>query len=154
MGELKSGDKAPAFSLVDQDGKSVKLSGFKGGKLLLYFYPKAGTSACTTQACCVRDAMAELKKLKTNVVGISPDQRGRLKKFDQRHGLGFPLLSDEDHGVAEQYGVWGGKSMYGKKCMGIIRSSFLIDEKGKIIDAWYSVKARETVPKATDALSR
>jgi peroxiredoxin Q/BCP len=152
MAQLKRGDKAPNFNLKDQDGNAVKLSDFKGKKLLVYFYPKAGTSGCTKQACSVRDADAELSRLKVAAVGISPDVPDQQKKFDDKNGLGFPLLSDSDHTVADAYGAWGEKSMYGKKYEGVIRSAFLIDEKGKIVEAWYKVKPLETVPKVLEAL--
>ncbi len=152
MAHLKRGDNAPNFNLTDQDGNAVKLSDFRGKKLLVYFYPKAGTSGCTKQACSVRDADAELSKLKVAAVGISPDLPDQQKKFDDKNGLGFPLLSDSDHTVANAYGAWGEKSMYGKKYEGVIRSAFLIDEKGKIVQAWYKVKPLETVPKVLEAL--
>jgi peroxiredoxin Q/BCP len=151
MARLKSGDKAPAFALKDQSGKTVKLSDFKGKKLLLYFYPKADTPGCTTQACSVRDAKAKLGRGKIAAIGISPDKPEAQAKFDAKYGLGFPLLSDPDNKVADAYGVWGEKSMYGKKFMGITRSSFLIDEKGAVVEVWYKVKPVETVPKALDA---
>ena len=152
MAKLKAGDKAPAFALPDQAGTKVKLSGFKGRKLLVYFYPKADTPGCTKQACSVRDARAELEAAGVAAVGISPDKPEKQQRFDAKHGLGFPLLSDPDNKAAEAFGVWGEKSMYGKKYMGIIRSSFLIDEKGKIIEAWYKVSPKDTVPKAQAAL--
>jgi peroxiredoxin Q/BCP len=152
MAKLAPGDKAPAFSLKDQDGNTVKLSGFKGRKLLVYFYPKADTPGCTTQSCAVRDALADLAALGVDAVGISPDPAEKQKKFDAKYSLGFPLLADEDHTVAEAYGVWGEKSMYGKKYMGIIRSAFVIDEKGKIVDAFYKVSPKDTVPKVRAAL--
>jgi peroxiredoxin Q/BCP len=152
MAQLKSGDKAPNFKLSDQDGNTVKLSDFKGKKLLLFFYPKANTSGCTKQACSVRDAVPDLTRTGIAGVGISPDKPDKQKKFDEKHELGFPLLSDEDHKVALAYGAWGEKKMYGKTYEGIIRSSFLIDEKGKIIGAWYKVKPLDTVPKAQKAL--
>src|SRR6516162_1561789 len=132
---LKPGDKAPAFSLPDQDGSTTKLSSFKGRKVLVYFYPKADTPGCTTQACGLRDALPEVGD--TAVLGISPDPPARQAKFDQKYGLGFPLLADEDHSVAEAYSVWGEKSNYGRTYMGIIRSAFLIDEKGKLTEVWY-----------------
>jgi peroxiredoxin Q/BCP len=152
MEKLKPGDKAPAFTLKDQQEKSIKLSDFKGKKVLLYFYPKASTPGCTKQACSVRDAAPDFKKYGVQAVGISPDAPLKQKKFDGKYELGFPLLCDEDHAVAEKYGAWGEKSMYGKKYMGIIRSSFLIDEKGKIAQVWYKVSPKDTVPKAKEAL--
>ena len=152
MAKLKAGDKAPAFSLLDQQGKKVSLSDFKGGKLLLYFYPKADTPGCTKQACSIRDASKELKKLGAAAMGISPDEPLRQKKFDDKYDLGFPLLSDPDNKVAKAYGAWGEKSMYGKKYEGIIRSSFVIDDKGKILQASYKVKPLDTVPNATEVL--
>ena len=149
---LKPGQPAPGFSLSDQDGKIVKLSGFRGRKVLLYFYPAADTPGCTTQSCAVRDARQDLKKLNVDVLGLSPDTPEKQKKFDVKFTLGFPLLADTDHGVAEAYGVWGEKTNYGKTYMGIIRSSFLIDENGTVQRAWYKVKPDETVPKAREAL--
>ena len=152
MPELARGQKAPDFSLSDQNGKTVTLSGFRGRKVLLYFYPKADTPGCTTQSCSVRDARQDLGKLSVDVLGISPDPPEDQKKFDLKYSLGFPLLSDIDHATALAYGVWGEKSMYGKVTQGIIRSSFLIGEDGKILRAWYKVKPEETVPKAQEAL--
>lgn len=152
MAALKTGDKAPAFSLLDQQGKKVSLSDFKGGKLLLYFYPKADTPGCTKQACSIRDASKELEKLAA-AVGISPDEPARQKKFDDKYSLGFPLLSDPDNKVAKAYGAWGEKSMYGKTYEGIIRSSFVIDGQGKILQVSYNVKPLDTVPNATEVLA-
>jgi len=153
MAKLNIGDKAPAFSLLDQDGNKVSLSDFKGKKLLLYFYPKADTPGCTQQSCSIRDASKELKKLGTAAIGISPDQPPKQKKFDEKYSLGFPLLSDPDHKIADAYGAWGEKSMYGKKYEGIIRSSFVIDEKGKILQASYKVKPLDTIPNTTAVLA-
>lgn len=153
MTRLKKGDAAPAFRLSDQNGNEVGLSDFKGHKLLLYFYPKALTSGCTTQAQKVRDALGELNKQGVAAAGVSPDEPKMQKKFDEKHSLGFPLLSDSDHSVAQAYGVWGEKNMYGKKFMGIIRSSFLIDEDGRIIEAWYKVSPKDTADKALAALN-
>jgi peroxiredoxin Q/BCP len=132
----------------------VKLSDCKGKKVLLYFYPKANTSGCTKQACSVRDARSELKDLGVAALGISPDGVDAQKKFDQKHSLDFPLLSDPDHKVAELYGAWGEKKMYGKSFMGIVRSSFLIDETGKILGAWYKIKPENTVPEAKKVLGK
>ena len=153
MAQLKEGSKAPAFTLEDQEGKTVKLADFKGRKLLVYFYPKADTPGCTTQSCSVRDSKKDLAKLGVDVVGISPDKPSKQAAFDQKYGLGFPLLADEDHAVAEKYGVWGEKVNYGRTYMGIIRSSFLIDENAKIEHAWYKVSPKDTVPNAQAALS-
>ncbi len=149
---LSAGQKAPGFSLKDQSGKTVKLSDFKGRKVLLYFYPKADTPGCTTQSCAVRDARQDLKKLSVDVLGLSPDEPEAQKKFDEKFSLGFPLLADTEHAAAEAYGVWGEKQNYGKTYMGIIRSSFLVDEEGKVLRAWYKVKPEDTVPDARAAL--
>ena len=152
MVRLQVGDPAPEFALTDQEGKLVKLGDFRGKKLLLYFYPKADTPGCTKQACSIRDAQAELADLGVAALGISPDKPAAQQKFDHKYGLGFPLLSDPDHAAAEAYGAWGEKTLYGKKTLGIIRSSFLVDEHGKILGAWYGVKPEDTVPKAKAAL--
>ena len=152
MAELKRGEPAPDFELADQNGATVKLSDYSGKKVLVYFYPRADTPGCTKQACSVRDNMATLGSLGITVLGISPDPPSRQKKFDEKYGLGFPLLSDPEHRTAEAYGVWGEKSMYGKKLFGIVRSSFLVDGDGKIIDRWYKVKPLDTVQKAMAAL--
>jgi peroxiredoxin Q/BCP len=139
---LTPGDKAPAISLPDQDGQKRSLSGLKGHKVLVYFYPKADTPGCTAQACGLRDIAGQIGD--TAVVGISPDKPAAQKKFDDKYHLGFPLLSDPDHAVAEAYGVWKEKSMYGRRYMGIERSAFLIDEKGKVEQAWYKVSPKDT----------
>lgn len=152
MARLNPGDKAPDFELTDQSGKTVKLSSLKGRKVLVYFYPKAMTSGCTTQALTVRDAREKMASLGASVIGISPDTPDQQKKFDEKYTLRFPLLSDRDHAVAQAYGAWGEKSMYGKKYEGIIRSSFLIDEEGKIIQTWYNVKPKDTAPKVCQIL--
>jgi peroxiredoxin Q/BCP len=150
---LTQGDPAPSFSLPDQAGDTVSLSDFAGRRLLVYFYPKADTPGCTTQSCAVRDAREDLSSLGVDVVGISPDEPEAQSRFDQKFGLGFPLLSDPDHSMAQAYGVWGEKINYGKKYMGIIRSSFLIDADGRVAEAWYKVSPKVTVPKARRALS-
>ena len=146
MARLKTGDAAPEFQLPDQHGQTVKLADFGGGNLLIYFYPKADTPGCTRQACSIRDAREELRDLGLAVVGISPDQPARQQKFDGKYNLSFPLLADPDHRVAEAYGVWAEKTSYGKKSLGIIRSSFLIDGAGKIVAAWYGVKPAVQIP--------
>ncbi|UCF97083.1 MAG: thioredoxin-dependent thiol peroxidase [Spirochaetaceae bacterium] len=153
MAELKNGASGPAFSLLDQDGTKVQLSEYAGKKLLLYFYPKADTPGCTTQACSIRDAMPDLSDSGITAVGISPDKPAALKKFKDKYDLNFTLLSDPDHKIAEAYGTWGKKSMYGKEYEGIIRSSFLLDEQGKVIRAWYKVSPKDTVPLAREALA-
>jgi peroxiredoxin Q/BCP len=140
--------------LSDQDVDVVALSGFRGRKLLVYFYPKADTPGCTIQACSVRDAMPDLGKLGIAAVGVSPDEPQAQKKFAKKFDLNFPLLADVDHSAAEAWGAWGEKSMYGKTYEGVIRSSFLIDEKGNLIEAWYKVSPKDTVPLALQALSR
>ncbi|MCX6550289.1 MAG: thioredoxin-dependent thiol peroxidase, partial [Acidobacteria bacterium] len=138
----------------DQQGKTVKLADFKGRKVLIYFYPKANTPGCTVQSCSVRDARPAFAKKGVAVVGVSPDKPDAQKKFDDKYELGFPLLADTDHAMADAYGVWGEKSMYGKKYFGIIRSSFLIDEAGKIAGAWYKVSPADTVPEAQATIAK
>jgi len=152
MTTLKPGDRAPGFELPDQNDEMVTLTDYRGRRLLLYFYPKADTPGCTAQSCAVRDAREDLSGLGVDAVGISPDKPERQRRFDAKFDLGFPLLSDPDHRVAEAYGAWGERSMYGKTYMGIIRSAFLIDERGRIANAWYRVKPGDTVPSALAAL--
>jgi peroxiredoxin Q/BCP len=150
---LKAGDPAPDFALEDQHGKTVTLSDLRGKKVILYFYPRADTPGCTTQACSLRDAREALDSVGATVLGISPDKPAAQGKFDTKYGLGFALLSDPDHAVADAYGAWGERSMYGKKYMGIVRSAFVIDEQGRIVDAIYKVSPKDTVPKALKALA-
>ena len=142
MVELSSGTPAPPIELPDQRGETVSLSDFKGRKVLVYFFSKADTAGCTKQSCALRDVAGQVGD--TVILGISPDKPEKQARFDTKYGLGFPLLADEDHAVAEAYGVWGERSMYGKKYMGIIRSAFLIDEDGRIAEAWYKVKPEAT----------
>lgn len=149
---VHEGDRGPAFTLTDQRGKSVKLADLKGTRVVVYFYPKADTPGCTAQACSVRDSMAELRKLKAVVLGVSPDPPEAQSKFDEKYALGFPLLSDPDHAVAEKYGAWGERSMYGRKFMGIVRSAFVIDEQGRVAAAFPKISPKDTVPKLTAAL--
>jgi peroxiredoxin Q/BCP len=131
----------------------VSLSDFAGRRLLVYFYPEADTPGCTTQSCAVRDARQELSTMGVDVVGISPDEPEAQSRFDQKFGLGFPLLSDPDHAIALAFGVWGEKTNQGRKYMGITRSSFLIDGDGRISEAWYKVSPKDTVPKAQEAIA-
>jgi peroxiredoxin Q/BCP len=138
---LEVGDKAPAFSLPDADGKTVKLSDFKDRKVIVYFYPAASTPGCTKQACDFRDSLAELNESGIDVVGISPDKPEKLAKFRDAEALTFPLLSDPDKRVLSEWSTFGEKKMYGKTVQGVIRSTFLVDEKGKIAVAQYNVKA-------------
>ena len=148
---LKPGDPAPEFSLSDQDGTTRTLTSLRGRKILVYFYPKADTPGCTTQSCGLRDVRDQVGD--TQIIGISPDKPARQKKFDEKYGLGFPLLADEEHTAAEAFGVWAEKSMYGKKYMGIVRSAFLIDEQGKIEQAWYKVSPKDTPTNLLAALN-
>jgi peroxiredoxin Q/BCP len=151
------GDAAPDFSLPDQNGDEVTLSDLRGGTVVLYFYPRADTPGCTTQACGVRDRRAEYDEAGARVIGISPDEVGDLEKFAGRYGLDFTLLADADRAVAEAYGVWGEKSMYGKKYMGVQRSTFIVDSEGKIAKVFPKVSPKkhdDLVLKALAALRR
>ncbi|MEP7059255.1 MAG: thioredoxin-dependent thiol peroxidase [Actinomycetota bacterium] len=153
MTTLKPGDEAPPFSLPDQSGSSVSLEDFRGRTLLVYFYPKADTPGCTTQSCAVRDAREAFSGLNVDVVGISVSGVQDQDAFDRKFELGFPLLSDPDHAIADAWGTWGEKSLYGKKYLGVIRSSFLVDPDGRVAEAWYKVSPKDTVPKALKALA-
>lgn len=153
MRRLAPGETAGEFEAVDQNGEALRLSDFRGKKLLLYFYPKAGTEGCTAQACQVRDARVDFSGLGVEVLGISPDCPADQKKFDDEHNLGFALVCDMDHVIAEEYGAWGEREMFGESFEGVIRSSFLLDEDGRVIEAWYDVKPAETVPLAKEALA-
>jgi peroxiredoxin Q/BCP len=144
---LAVGDKAPAFSLSDADGNTVKLSDFKGRKVIVYFYPAASTPGCTKQACDFRDSLAELNGAGLDVIGISPDKPEKLAKFRDNEGLTFPLLSDPGREVLTAWGAFGEKSMYGKTVQGVIRSTFVVDERGNIEVAQYNVKATGHVAK-------
>ncbi|EKF22934.1 putative peroxiredoxin [Mycolicibacterium hassiacum DSM 44199] len=144
---LEVGDKAPAFSLPDADGNTVKLSDYKGRKVIVYFYPAASTPGCTKQACDFRDNLRDLNDAGLDVVGISPDKPEKLAKFRDNQQLTFPLLSDPDKKVLKAYGAYGEKKMYGKTVEGVIRSTFVVDEKGKIALAQYNVKATGHVAK-------
>lgn len=141
---LEVGDKAPAFNLPDADGNPVKLSDFKGRKVIVYFYPAASTPGCTKQACAFRDSHTELGDVGIDVVGISPDKPEKLAKFSEAEQLSFPLLSDPDKAVLTAWGAYGEKKLYGKTVQGVIRSTFLVDEQGTIALAQYNVKAANT----------
>ncbi|OBJ84412.1 peroxiredoxin [Mycobacterium gordonae] len=150
---LAPGDKAPAFNLPDADGNNVKLSDYKGRRVVVYFYPAASTPGCTKQACDFRDSLAELNEAGIDVVGVSPDKPEKLAKFRDAEGLTFPLLSDPERKVLAAYGAFGEKQMYGKTVTGVIRSTFVVDEKGKIAVAQYNVKATGHVAKLRRDLS-
>jgi peroxiredoxin Q/BCP len=150
---LKVGDKAPDFKLLDQQGQQVQLAKLvKQGRVFIYFYPKADTPGCTAQSCGLRDILGDVGD--TAVIGISPDAPAKQAKFDKKYTLGFPLLADEDHAVAEAYGVWTEKSMYGRKYMGILRSAFLVDEKGKLAEVWYKISPADTPKNLLAALGQ
>jgi len=139
---VEKGSKAPDFTLATDEGGAVTLSDLKGQKVVLYFYPKDDTPGCTVQACDFRDATPAFEKLDAVVLGVSPDSVESHAKFRKKHGLNFPLLADEDHAVSEAYGVWKEKSMYGRKFMGIERSTFLIDENGTVAEVWRKVSPK------------
>ena len=141
MGKLDSGDTAPAFTLPDQDGKDVSLADFAGQQVVVYFYPRDDTPGCTKEACQFNDNLAAFKKARVPVLGISADTAAKHQKFRAKYGLTFPLLTDADHSVGEAFGAWGEKTMYGKKTIGVIRSTFLVAADGTIARAWYHVKA-------------
>lgn len=142
MTTLIAGDKAPDFTGTDQDGKKVSLKDFKGKKVVLYFYPKDDTPGCTTQACNLRDNYADLKKAGFEVIGVSPDSAESHQKFEQKYDLPFTLLEDPEMDVINKYGAWGEKNNYGKKYMGLIRTTFLIDEKGVILKVFKKSKTK------------
>ena len=152
MPHLTEGDAAPSFELPDQYGTTVRLQDFTGQKVLVYFYPEADTPGCTRQSCDLRDHRQELSGIGAAVLGISPDAPDKQLAFDRKYDLGFPLLADEDHAVAEAYDTWVERERDGRHWMGIRRSSFLIDEDGRISNAWYGVTPEDTVPNAIAAL--
>jgi peroxiredoxin Q/BCP len=153
---LEAGQAAPNFTLSDQDGTEVSLSDLRGQTVVVYFYPRADTPGCTTQACGVRDREADYGAAGARVIGISPDEPQALKKFAGKYDLGFTLLADPDHSVADAYGAWGEKSMYGKKYMGMLRSTFIVDADGKIARVFPKVQPKkhdDLVLKALDELT-
>ena len=148
---LKQGSKAPEIELLDQNGKSWSLAAQGKKKILVYFYPKADTPGCTTQSCALRDIKPDIGR--TAIIGISPDKPEKQKKFDDKYELGFPLLADTEHVVAEAFKVWKEKSMYGRKYMGIERSAFLIQD-GVILEAWYKISPADTPKNLLKALGK
>lgn len=138
---LEPGSLAPAFTLVDQDDRPVTLKDLRGGRVILFFYPEAMTPGCTKEACDFRDSLAPLQAAGYTILGISRDQPEKLRRFRERDGLTYDLLSDPDHRVHEKYAAWGEKMNYGKTIMGVIRSTFVIDEKGRIAQSFYNVRA-------------
>jgi peroxiredoxin Q/BCP len=147
MARLSPGDQAPEFTLPDADGKDVSLNHYRGRKVVVYFYPAAMTPGCTTQACDFRDNLSSLSAAGYAVVGISPDPPKKLAQFRERDSVNFPLLSDTSKATLEAYGAWGEKKMYGKTVTGVLRSTFVVDEDGKIQEAQYNVKATGHVAK-------
>jgi len=141
---LETGAMAPGFTLTADDGKEVSLSDFRGRKVVLYFYPKAGTAGCTRQACAIRDAYPDIEAEDAVVIGISPDPPEALARFREKHSLPFILLSDPDHKVAEAYGAWGEKAMFGRTYMGIVRSHFGVDGEGRLMEVRHKVKPEAT----------
>ena len=142
---LQTGDTAPDFALPSDQGTTVRLSDFRGKRVVLYFYPKDDTSGCTTQACGFRDAYPQIEEKNAVVLGISPDDEKSHRKFKTKYNLPFLLLVDRDHAVADAYGAWGEKSLYGRKYMGIIRSHFVVDENGNLADVQIKVSPQDSV---------
>jgi peroxiredoxin Q/BCP len=147
MARLSTGDPAPDFTLPDADGKDVSLSDFRGQKVIVYFYPAAMTPGCTKQACDFRDNVSSLKSAGYTVLGISPDKPEKLATFRERDSVNFPLLSDPAKATLEAYGAWGEKTLYGKTITGVLRSTFVVDEDGRVAKAQYNVKATGHVAK-------
>ncbi|AIQ62320.1 putative peroxiredoxin bcp [compost metagenome] len=154
MEELSIGQEAPDFTLPASDGSTVSLSQYRGRKVVLYFYPKNMTPGCTQEACEFRDASDRISSAGAVVLGVSPDSLASHAKFIAKNGLPFLLLSDEDHSVSGLYGVWQLKKLYGKEFMGVVRSTFLIDEQGKIQDMWTKVRVKGHAEAVTESLSR
>jgi len=152
LGLIEVGKKAPAFTLTDQNGDEHKLSDYKGQHVVLYFYPKDDTSGCTKEACQFRDGLPGFEKLDAVVLGVSPDDETKHKKFAEKHDLNFNLLADPEKKVLDKYGVWQEKSMYGRKYMGVVRTTYLIDPKGKVAQRWDKVKVPEHAAKVLAAI--
>lgn len=152
MARLVAGDTAPTFTLPDQDGKAVSLRDFAGSTVIVYFYPADDTPGCTKEACQFNENLSAFQRSGAKVVGVSPDGAAKHVKFREKYGLAFPLLSDPDHHVMEAFGAWGEKTMYGKKTVGTIRSTFVVDGKGKVVHAWYNVRADGHAEKVLETL--
>jgi peroxiredoxin Q/BCP len=155
MGDwIEAGQKAPAFTLTGDDGEKVRLADLRGRPVVLYFYPKDDTPGCTREACAFRDCAAQFKRLRATLLGVSADSIESHERFRDKHGLNFPLLADEGHKVAEKYGAWREKNLYGKKSMGIQRSTFLIDADGKVAQVWKRVNVDGHDRQVLDALAK
>jgi peroxiredoxin Q/BCP len=152
MAKLQPGDKAPTFTLNDADGRKVSLASFKGSKVIVYFYPRDDTPGCTKEACQFNDNLPQFENAGVPVIGISPDSAASHVRFRDKYKLGFTLLSDPTKATMEAYGAYGEKMMYGKPVVGVIRSTFVVDEKGKIAKAWYGVKADGHAAKVLETL--
>lgn len=148
---LTPGRSAPDVTLTNQHGETVRLRAYRGRRVLLFFYPKANTPGCTQQACALRDVAGQVGD--TAIIGISPDAPTAQKKFDDKYELGYPLLADTDHTVAEAYGVWQQKHNYGKQYMGVVRSAFLVGADGTLEQVWYKISPKDTPVKLLDALA-
>ena len=148
---IKEGTNAPAFKTTDANGETVSLKELKGQKLVLYFYPKDDTPGCTKEACSFRDAWGKFKKQGITVLGVSPDSEASHKKFETKYKLPFTLLADKDHAIADAYGVWGEKKFMGRTYMGVLRTTFLIDEKGKIKKVFEKVKPEDHASEVLEA---
>jgi thioredoxin-dependent peroxiredoxin len=141
MTKLAEGDQAPTFTLPDQDGNPVSLDDFKGSRVLVYFYPADDTPGCTKEACQFNDNLAGFQAAGVPVIGVSPDDAASHQRFRNKYGLRFPLLTDADHAVMDAWGAWGEKTSYGRKSVGVLRSTFLLDNRGRVERAWHNVKA-------------
>jgi thioredoxin-dependent peroxiredoxin len=150
---IEAGTPAPEFELTADDGSTVTLAGLRGRRVVLYFYPKDDTPGCTAQACGIRDQWQDFRGVDAVVLGVSPDDEASHRRFKEKYGLPFTLLADEDHAVAERYGVWAERTMYGKTYMGIKRSTFVIDEDGTVRSAMYGVKPDTHAERVLEALA-
>ena len=149
---LQNGDLAPDFELTSSEGETISLSDYRGRRVILFFYPKAATPGCTKQACGFRDSWSQIEAAGATVIGVSPDDPEELAEWKEEESFPFILLSDPEHEVAEAYGVWGKKKMFGREYMGIIRSHFFIDEEGRLEDVQVNVKPEQSVERALEAL--